>query len=219
MRPNRREFLAGSVGVGLALTGNRALAQDLQPAQIGGKIAYVRNGSVWQWSGGNAEEILEGDNISDARWSPDGSALLYVRTGNSFSDLYTYNLADQTEIQITYNQPPYDIGSVEYMQNTSWAIDPDWSQSGLIGFISDAIPAGGSLALFLISSVSDVPYLALSPGVEEDIFGVQLSADGSMAIYTVRVRLGDGSSVDLCGSPGSQQRNGVQHRGIKGRPV
>jgi Tol biopolymer transport system component len=45
-----------------------------------------------------------------------------------------------------------------------------------------------------MSSIDAEPYQALEPGNEEDIFDVCLSSDGSFAGYTVRVRVGDGSS-------------------------
>jgi Tol biopolymer transport system component len=194
VKTSRRVFLGAGFVTGMGMPTTRTSAQTLQTAQLGGKIAYVRNGSIWQWSNGNAEEILSAENISDARWSPDGASLIYVRSDNSYSDLYTYSTTTGVETQLTDNQPPYDIGSIEYAQNASWVLDPDWSTSGLIGFISDAIPSGGLLALFLMSSVADVPYLALSPEAEDDIFDLMLSADGALAIYTARARTGDGSS-------------------------
>lgn len=195
MRTTRRALLSIAAVAGLPVSARATSARFQLATTFSGKITYTRNTSIWAWENGQTSEILNGDNISDPRWSPDGSSLIYVRTGNSFSDLYTYSLTSGAETQLTANQPPYDIGSVEYMQNSSWVIDPDWSKSGLIGFISDAVPAQGALAVFLMSSVAEAPYLALMPETyEEDIFNLQLSADGSLAIYTVRVRLGDASS-------------------------
>ena len=192
MRLTRRALLP--LVAALPFVSWRSSRAQIETNLVQGKIAFVRNGSIWSWSAGTATEILAADNISDPRWSPDGDQLIYTKAGNSFSDLYVVNTVTGVETSLTANQPSYDVGSIEYAQYSSWAIDPDWSQSGLIGFASDNGTTNSSLTLWLISSVNDAPYEALSPETEEDIFDVCLSADGVYAAYAVRVRLGDGSS-------------------------
>lgn len=188
-----RRHLIGAAGLTIPAIGARKSRAQVSPAQVPGKIAFVRNGSVWVWTAGGASEVISADNISDPRWSPDGSSLLYVRTYNSYSDLYVYDLVTATETQLTYNQPPYELGSIEYAQYSSWVLDPDWAQTGLIGFISDMSGSGGFLSLWLLPSIYDVPYLALSPGIEDDISGLALAPNNSFASYTVRVWAGDGT--------------------------
>src|SRR6476469_5366058 len=156
-----------------------------RPATIARQNCLTRNGSIWVWTGGTASEVLTADNISDPRWSPDGNQLLYVRLQNSFSDLYMYDLSTGAETQITANQPYDEIGSFDYAINSSWALDPDWSRSGLIGFISDTYGSGGFLSLWLLASPTDAPYLALQTVQEDDISNLALAPHDAIAAYRV----------------------------------
>jgi dipeptidyl aminopeptidase/acylaminoacyl peptidase len=192
-RISRRDALAAPVAALMATavgeTGGRAA---IQAEQVPGKIAFVRNGNVWVWTAGSASEILTGGNIIDPRWSPDGDELLYVRMQNSYSDLYTFDLTAGSETQLTFNQPFDDVGSQGYAANSSWIVDPDWGRTGLIGFISDMFGSGGYLALWLMASTREPPYLALQTVEEDDLSGLCLAPRDSLAAYAVRVRLGDG---------------------------
>jgi Tol biopolymer transport system component len=181
--------LGGAFATGAASWTVRA---QVDPRQLPGKIAFVRNGGVWVWEGGNAGELITADNISDPRWSPDGSRLIYVRMQNSFSDLYLFDLTNGVETQLTYNQPYDEVGSQDYALNSSWALDPDWSRAGLIGFISDAYGSGGFLSLWLLAAPGDNPYLALQTVAEDDISGLAIAPHDPIAAYTVRVRMGNG---------------------------
>jgi Tol biopolymer transport system component len=186
-----KAVLSGSaVAAGLA---RRRVLAAIDPRQLPGKIAFTRNGSIWVWSGGTANELVTADNISDPRWSPDGNQLLYVRMQNSYSDLYLYDLPTGAETQLTANQPYDEVGSLDYARNSSWALDPDWSRSGLIGFMSDTYGSAGFLSLWLLASPADNPYLALQTVQEDDISGLALAPHDPIAAYTVRVRMGDGT--------------------------
>jgi Tol biopolymer transport system component len=192
---SRRSLLRAGVGATAAgpVWFQRIARAAIDPKQLPGKIAFVRNGSIWVWSGGSAREALSADNISDPRWSPDGAQLLYVRMQNSYSDLYTYELETDQETQLTFNQPLDEVGSIEYASSSSWVLDPDWARSGLIGFVSDSAGSGGYLSLWLLPSPADVPYLALQTVAEDDISGLCLAPHEALATYTVRVWMGDGT--------------------------
>jgi hypothetical protein len=192
MRVSRRSVLTAALGTAAGVAA-RPVWAAIDPKQLPGKIAFVRNSSVWVWEGGNASELITADNISDPRWSPDGNRLLYVRMQNSFSDLYLYDLTTGSETQLTYNQPYDEVGSQAYALNSSWALDPDWSRAGLIGFMSDAYGSGGYLSLWLLASPGDNPYLALQTVAEDDISGLALAPHDPIAAYTVRVSMGDGT--------------------------
>jgi dipeptidyl aminopeptidase/acylaminoacyl peptidase len=191
---SRRSLIRASLSSSVIAAGlvRESARAEIDPKQLPGKIAFVRGGSIWVWSGGGASELLSADNISDPRWNPDGTMLLYVRMQNSYSDLYTYDLETGLETQITYNQPLDEVGSFDYATNSSWVLDPDWARSGLIGFMSDAVGSGGVLSLWLLPSLVDAPYLALQTVDEDDISGLCLAPHDSLASYTVRVRMGNG---------------------------
>ena len=193
---SRRALIRSAVCSGAAtagLTGSRR-SSAIDSNQLPGKIAFVRNRSIWTWSAEDgAKELLLADNISDPRWGPDGNALLYVRMQNSYSDLYTYDLITGTETQRTFHQPFDEVGSFDYAINSSWALDPDWGRNGLIAFASDSVGSGGLLSLWLMASPAEQPYLALQTVQEEDIAGVALAPHEAVASYTVRARVGDGT--------------------------
>jgi TolB protein len=189
-RLSRRAILA-SAALSAILRPGQSLAQT---GEVPGKILFVRDGSIWQWLGVEATRILEADNISDPRWSPEGNRILFVRNGNSFSDLYLLDLTTNVETRLTFNQAADELGSYEYATNSSWAMDPDWASTGLIGFVSDLAAPNALLGLWLMESADGSPYMALEPGVEDDISGLALSSSGTFATYTVRVPLGDGTS-------------------------
>lgn len=189
--------LGGSVLLGLT-KGRFLAAADAQEQTIPGRIAFVRDGNVWQWTNGDAARVVEDGRASDARWSPDGTQVLYVRNGNSYSDLVIYNTGSGATLPVTYNQPPYEEGTPEYIQNSAWVVDPDWSASGLIGFMSDAAGGGvgSAFQLWLVDDPSAGAYLAPSAASEDNIEALSLSAGGSLAAYTVQERLGDGTSAN-----------------------
>jgi Tol biopolymer transport system component len=186
IRVTRRQLFTGAA---LALAGTRlgqgdqsaGGQEDLPP----GRIAFVRRGDIWVWQGGDAARLVADGAASDPVWSPDASMLLYVHTGNSYSDLMLYDLATGTSIALTHNQSDAQEGSEEYVLTSNWVLDPDWSASGLIGFISDAT-IDGSLILWLMASPYGVPEPAASAQTEDHIEGLSLSVDGTLAAYTAR---------------------------------
>jgi Tol biopolymer transport system component len=185
---SRRTFAKGAAGATILAAGHQfrtlpsARAQQAPP----GKIAFGRSGDIWRWQNGETANIFEDGAASDPRWSPQGSDLLYVRTGDSFSDLHVRYLGSGEDIQLTYNQPEGPQGTEEYANNSSWAIDPYWASTGLIAFSSDYFTASSSMMLFLIASLDDGAYLAPSAQSEDNIDSVTLSSDGLLAGYTVR---------------------------------
>ena len=189
---SRRAMMATVTASIVAARSGRSQAQS---GDVPGKILFVREGSVWQWSGGDAEQVIEAENISDPRWSPEGERILYVRSGNSFSDLYVFDVISRAETRLTYHQAADEVGSQAYVANSTWALDPDWSQTGLIGFVSDHAAPNALLGLWLMESAASSPYMALEPGIEDDISGLALSSNGTIATYTVRVVVGDGTSA------------------------
>ena len=152
-----------------------------------GRIAFIRDGAVWEWSNGDAEEIVSGTDITDVRWSPSGGTVLYVRSGNSYSDLYTYDFDSRAETRLTFNKPESEEGTPDYVAAASWAIDPSWSSSGVIGFISDAQSSDNSFALWEIDNAyTGSPYLAPVSKREGNIDSLSMSPDGSVAAYVER---------------------------------
>src|SRR4051794_19112102 len=185
---SRRAFAKAAAGASLLASSGQFLPTPLTEAQQvpSGKIAFGRSGDIWRWQNGDTANVFEDGSASNPRWSPQGSDLLYVKSGDSFSDLHIRYLGSGQDVQLTFNQPADQQGTEAYANNSSWAIDPFWASSGLIGFASDYFTDSGAMMLFLISNLSDGAYLAPSAQTEGNLDSVTLSSDGLIAGYTVR---------------------------------
>jgi TolB protein len=171
----------------------RVEAQELPP----GKIVFARNGDLHVWENGKASRILQDGAASEPRWSPTGRFLLFVRSGDAFSNLFLRDLETGEESQLTDFESGFQKGTADYVASSSWAIDPDWSASGLIAFASDAT-SDGSVILWTMPDPSLGASPAASAQMEENLEGVSLSADGALAAYTVRERGGEtGNSTSV----------------------
>jgi Tol biopolymer transport system component len=65
-------------------------------------------------------------------------------------------------------------------------MDPCWSPSGVIAYASDYYTPYGVLALWVMPSPGATPSLYLGEPSDQDIAGVSLSDDGSVAAYASR---------------------------------
>jgi len=177
----------------LAMAPIFASASKAADGDVPGRIAFIRDGAVWIWENGDMNQLLEAENVADPRWSPDGESLLFVEQGNSYSDLAMLNVQTGVPTLITNNQSGSEIGSLEYTQESFWALDPDWSASGLIGYSSDEPGAGALFTLWLRDGPVGEPYQAPVLAAEDNLDSVSLSGDGTIAAYVVRESRGDGT--------------------------
>ena len=181
----RRNVVTGAAGLaGSLLVPKRAPAQSVG---VPGKIIYSRSGDIWQWSNGNEDKLIADGAATSPRWSPDGSQILFVRSGNSYSDLYIRSLSSGSDFQLTFNQPDsFDPGSKDYAENSVWAVDPSWASTGLIGYASDYYTPYGLLSLWLIDGPGNSPVLSAAYNVDQGVENICLSSDGSVAAFTSR---------------------------------
>ena len=160
-------------------------------ASPAGSIAFSRDGDIWAWRDGSIQKLFDAEGATDPQWSPDGTAILYVRTGDTFSDLVLHSLSNRQETFLTRNEPNLEPGSREYVDSSIWVRDPAWSASGTILFASEDAGGRGRMALWLLSgpAASPVPVPLATRG--EGIEGISVSADGTLAAYTERPLAGD----------------------------
>jgi Tol biopolymer transport system component len=161
-----------------------------------GRILFTRKGSIWMWTNNKTNKVLQHGSASDPRWSPDGSSVLFVESGNSYSNLMLYTFADQSQTQLTYNQPDYEEGTPEYIATTAWVSDPDWSENGTIGYMSDYESPDDTFQLWLMDGPGGGTYLAPAAQTEDNIDALSLSPDGTLAAYVEQHRQGDGTSLN-----------------------
>lgn len=158
----------------------------VQPGQPEGRIAFIRDGDVWMWTSNGTTALTSPGDAQDPAWSPDGTQLLFVENGGSYSNLVLHDLADDRTIRLTDNEAYVQSGSPDYVASSSWAIDPSWSGSGEIAFISDRDASDDLMQLWLLDSTEEEPYLAMYDGGDAgSIEHVTINADADFVAYTV----------------------------------
>jgi Tol biopolymer transport system component len=157
-----------------------------QPDDPSGQMAFVRNGNIWLWTPDRTEVVMESGNAMDASLSPEGDAVSYVEHGGSYSNLMIYDRKTERSVRVTDNESFVENGSPDYVASSSWAIDPSWSESGVIGFISDRGSPERLMQLWLMREDSSSAFLAPTDGRDAgSIEHLELSRDGNAAVYTV----------------------------------
>lgn len=160
-----------------------ARAQSIDPS---GRMAFVRDGNVWLWAPGGIEELVKSGTAMDASLSPDGSSVAYIEQGGSFSNLVIFDREAERSVRITDNEPFVETGSPDYVRASAWAVDPSWSASGRIGFISDRGSPDRLMQLWLMEPDSRQAVVAPADGQDAgSIEQLELSRDGDVAVYTV----------------------------------
>lgn len=157
-----------------------------QSSELSGQVAFIRDGDVWLWSPGGTEVLVASGTAMDASLSPEGDAVAYIEQGGSFSNLVIFDRKAQRSVRVTDNEPFVESGSPYYVRASAWAIDPSWSASGRIGFISDRGSADRLMQLWLMEADSRQPVVAPADGRDAgSIEQLELSRDGEIAVYTV----------------------------------
>lgn len=136
----------------VAVTSWGRATRSMSGHDMGGKIAYVRNGAIWMYASGEQRRLTAGpkdkQDKRDANpaFSPDGAQLVYSRIDEGFSDLYKLDIASPSSpIALTNHRPDVDVGKVGvpgvskgYNELALWANDPAMSPDGQsIAFTSD----------------------------------------------------------------------------------
>lgn len=185
---SRRRFGAVATGVlGAALLSPRPHHAAGQGGEPEGKIAFIKDGDIWEWSSQDgAERIVEDGNAMDPTWNPRGNILLYARDGGSFSDLIQANPRTGNLRRLTDNESPEEPGSPEYVSGCSWALDPCWSAADVVCYVSDAASEFGEMELWILDSDNGEAYVAPDDGNEQGpVESVSVDASAVYAVYTV----------------------------------
>lgn len=74
------------------------------PGQAAGRILFVRGGNLWVWQNNQERQLTEACGCKQPRWSPTGDALLYIKVGDSYSELFWADANGQNARQLTSNR-------------------------------------------------------------------------------------------------------------------
>ncbi|NWG20495.1 MAG: PD40 domain-containing protein [Chloroflexi bacterium] len=126
-------------------------------ARLPGRLLFVRDRNVWMWQDQTGTQLTDDGDTRHPAWSPDGTQIVVVQRGQSYSDLVLLPAAGGEPQRLTDNgsrQPP---NSFERIYDTVWAFYPAFAPDGrTIAFASQYGPPYGSpavdyhLALFLM---------------------------------------------------------------------
>lgn len=198
---DRRRFAGMAAVSGLAAYGARqatpAAAQRGGEAPEG-RIAFIKGGDIYEWSSEDGVRmIVEDGSAMDPTWQPGSDYLLYARDGGSYSNIIMANTATGRTRRLTDNESDLEEGSPDYVATSVWAIDPSWSQSGIVCYASNQDSASGGMQLWILDPTAETTYMAAWDGMEEgSLEHVSVDGDGVYAVYTVLVGgWGPGSST------------------------
>lgn len=176
---NRRTLISAST---LALIAPRAVHAQ----QVYGRIAFIKDGHIMQWSPDGVVMLREDGNASAPTWEPDSPVLVYVRRGESFSNLIALDTETDRTRRLTDSESEEQPGSQDYVLGSDWIVDPFWSESGIIAFASTADSSDATLGLWILRYKDDLMFPAPTDySVVGHLEKVTVDATGDYACYTV----------------------------------
>lgn len=184
---SRRQFTAGAISVLGAVSLPDMRVASAQLNEPSGKIAFIENGDVWQWSSEDGtNRVVEDGDAMDPTWDPNGNSLLYARDGGSFSNLIMVNTRTGSRSRLTENEGMGEDGSPDYVGTSVWSIDPYWSQADIVCYISDSGSEYGEMRLWVFDPASGNTYIAADDGQDQGPpEHVSVDAEAIYCVYTV----------------------------------
>jgi TolB protein len=173
------------------------LAVAAAPGRPEGRLLYVRGGNVWAWSNGQEYQLTKEGNYSQARWSPSGNNMLFVRRGDSYSDLYVADSAGLNARAITANQARgFEVASKEYAAFSAYASGPSWARppEGGDRIVYSTDLESGVLTLWVLNGLSGrtQPIFGTSE-LGTHVEGAALSPDGNLVAFARDMQDDDGA--------------------------
>ena len=192
-RSRRLGLLAGLACLALVVaacgTPDPALSRPAAAAaQPSAKILFAQKGDIYEWDGSSIHQLTKLGDASYPRWSTDASQFVFVRSGDAYSDLWIANADGSGQKQLTHDQPQGQIGTLDYVNNAVWALDPVWSRAGNdIAFVSDrGTPKN---YLWLIRGVGSNAVRVPGSTVNGDnVEHPDFSPDGKQIVFAQRVQ-------------------------------
>jgi TolB protein len=112
-----------------------------------GRLLLAKAGNLVMWSNGNLQQLTISGDAWQPAFSRDGTRIVFVRRGQSFSDIMLTSSAGGEAIQLTDNGSRHPLQSFERMYDSMWAFYPTFTPDGSrIAYASQFGPPEGSPA-------------------------------------------------------------------------
>ena len=163
------------------------VAPGVRPAPLAaptltGRIAYASGGNIWIWRNG-AHQFTNSGHDGSPDLTPDGQRLTYVRYDDSFSDVLVQATAGGDAQFLTNNRPVAETGSLEYVQQALWALNPAWAPDGSrIAWASDR--GTDAPVLWIMTATGDNQHSLQTSPPNPPVERLHWSPDGSAIVAT-----------------------------------
>lgn len=173
-----------------------AIARAVIPGQAGGRLLFIRGGNIWVWENGQANQLTTEGNYRQPRWSPDGTQIIYVRTGNSFSDLWLADAGGGGARALTANQSKdYPVEDKWYAKYSMILIAPSWvrmaDKTDRLVFSRSAYDENSGLTFYDLWIMNGLTRPAnpirATQAIPANIEGATLSPDGNAVAFVADV--------------------------------
>lgn len=112
-----------------------------------GRLLLAKQGDIWMWSEGSLQQLTQSGDAWQPAFSQDGTRIVFVRRGQSYSDIMLTSAAGGEAVQLTDNGSRHPLQSFERIYDSMWAFYPAFSPDGSeIVFASQFGPPEGSPA-------------------------------------------------------------------------
>ncbi len=112
-----------------------------------GRLLLAKAGNLVMWSNGDLQQLTVSGDAWQPAFSRDGTRIVFVRRGQSYSDIMLTSSAGGEAIQLTDNGSRHPLQSFERMYDSMWAFYPTFTPDGSrIAYASQFGPPEGSPA-------------------------------------------------------------------------
>lgn len=112
-----------------------------------GRLLLAKSGNLVMWANGNLQQLTVSGDAWQPAFSRDGTRIVFVRRGQSYSDVMLTSSAGGEAIQLTDNGSRHPLQSFERMYDSMWAFYPTFTpDGGRIAYASQYGPPEGSPA-------------------------------------------------------------------------
>jgi TolB protein len=112
-----------------------------------GRLLLVKAGNLLMWHDGQLQQLTSSGDAWQPAFSRDGTRIVFVRRGQSYSDIMLTAATGGEAIQLTDNGSRHALQSFERIYDSMWAFYPNFSPDGSrIVYASQFGPPEGSPA-------------------------------------------------------------------------